>query len=490
MHFYTDKGRFGTAWMRVISILGAVVLLTPWVLGNAVADENKQSDWQKAKMISKNDYTSPGIVASAQEGRATAVWTQSDGLPQEYGVWVNQYHDGRGWGKPQRINDYTGQADEVAVAVNRHGDAIVVWIEYSLFDINNPTPLTTSIWYSRSEGDKEWSKPEQLAGGDVFPIFPQVAMDDEGNVVVVWQQTNMQLDISNIYGKTFTRETGWSDATLIQADDTISSNTPKVAMNHDGQAAVVWGQIHINDNFYSDIGVNRYDAKSGWVGGQSIPDTINGSIAKPAIDEHADVMVVFQRYNDSTYQDELYAARYTPGHDWEAVQYLQDGTPDTSINSFDMAGNDDGETFVIWKQTTYSYFGDFTYGVHVNHYQPGSGWDVPQLVGMESFNYQDQMHPKIGVDKQGNAVAVWDQENPDAVIDPYAPVPNNIYAFQYTQGNGWDAGQAIQKTTENSYNAQLSVNGAGEAYAIWIEQDNTTGVSGLWANQKINHKGD
>jgi len=460
------------------------ILCAVWLVSPVAADVPKQPDWQNAKLVSKNDYVSPGVIASAQPGHAVSAWTQYDGGSQEYGVWVSRYRKEGGWSKPLRINNYAGQADEPAVAVNHHGDAIVVWIQYSIFDFTNPTPLTTSIWYSKNHGDDDgWSEPQQLAGGDVFPIFPKVAIDEEGNAIVVWQQTNMDLDISNIYAKRYSHESGWSDASLIQADASISANSPEIAMNAEGEAAVVWDQIHINDNFYFDIGVNRYDVHNGWVGAQGVPDSEGGNLAKAAVDEHGDVMVVFSRYDMSIYNDVLYASRYTPDQDWGAAQLLQELDSGISISSFDLAGNRDGEAFVIWKQNNYGYFGDSVNSIRVNHFQPDTGWEGQQMIGTESTSWQWQMNPSIGVDDHGNAVAAWEQENPDAATDPYAPIPTNVLAFRYSPDSGWDAGQGIQKTTDTALNVQLSVNGPGDVFAIWIEQDNVTGATGLWANQ-------
>ena len=465
----------------IVSTIVSFPLMFMLLVQPVLADSSSSPDWDGAKRIDKNDYADAAVVAADELGNAIAVWTQYDASPQEYGLWANRFDTKSGWSKPRRINQYNGQAAQPSIAMNANGDAIVVWMQYGIFDPNNPGPVGSSLWVSTLSDKKDWSEPLQIADETVNALFPKVAIDDYANSIVVWAQTNPDLDISNIYARRYSNHDGWGDATLIQEDTNINANTAQIAMNASGDATVVWGQIHPLDNYTFDIGVNQYNANTGWNGAQSLPGSEGANTAQVGVDSRGNAMVVFSRMDTSTYQDNIFASR-EKRHGWDAPLLLQDST-DINASSFHISVNGDGVALAIWKETAYSYFGDFTFGIHVNRFEPRAGWQGQQLIGTESTNWSvTQMNAQVGLDKDGNAMAVWELENPAAATDPYAPTPTNVMAYRYTNRKGWDAGQSIQKRTDNAGKVQLSVTQSGEAFATWQQQDMVTGVTSLWAN--------
>ena len=94
--------------------------------------------WSRPVRLDTNGNANNPKVATDELGNAIAVWAQFDALPQEYGLWSNRYVPGEGWGKPERINSYIGQADWPSIAMNARRRAMAVWTQYSLFDPNNP----------------------------------------------------------------------------------------------------------------------------------------------------------------------------------------------------------------------------------------------------------------------------------------------------------------------------------------------------------------
>ncbi len=464
---------------RFLSLSFGFLLIFVFPAQLVLAGKVSNEDWDGAQVISRIEFVYPAVIASDAQGNAFAVWTQSDALPQEYGVWANRYDTKRGWGEPKRINKYTGQADELTIAMNNKGEAAVVWIQYSILDPNNPVPVTTSLWAATYSAKKGWSVPKQLVDDTLNPLFPKVAIDENAGVIVVWEQTNADLDITNIYAKRFDGRASWGEAKLLQADSGINSNNPQIAMNKKGDAVAVWGQIHTANNYLADIGFNYFTAKTGWSGGDSLPGSEEGTMAHAGIDEFGNAMAVFSK----TYQGNVYASRFTKKQGWDVPLPLQDpniGT-DVSASNLQLAVNAGGEAFAIWKETAYSYFGDFAYSVHANRFVAGKGWQGQQMIGTEASNstVYDQLVPQIGMDNQGNAIAVWAQE-----FGPDYFAPTNMLAFRFTEKQGWDTGQNIQKSTVNANNNQLSVTEKGEAFAVWIEQDlaDPNGYTSLWAN--------
>jgi hypothetical protein len=438
-----------------------------------------EDGWRTAKRIETNDYAGPPLIAADNLGNATAIWTQSDAAPQQYGVWTSRYTAGKGWGKPEHINDYIGQADHLTLAVNGKGNAIAVWAQFGLTDPNNPSaPFHSSLWSNRYDPAKGWGTPEQIQDASTYAINPKVSMDEQGNAIVVWHQQNATVDILNVYGKRYSKEKGWRATRLLQADATIQGSNPLIAMNDNGDAMIGWGQLDYT-TYLSNSASVRYSIKAGWMAPETLPDGFG--VSQLGIDGLGNAIAIGASMDPSTFQNNVFASRNNVRHGWSTPEMLQPGT-DIDGGQLRLAMNGSGQAIALWKETTYT--SDFSYEMRANRYVPGKGWKGSQLVGTTAINPDTGgSNPQIGMDGLGNAIAVWEQPNFAAQTDPYAQAPTNIQAFRFTVGDGWDTGTPIQKGTDQATNAQVSVTGNGRAFAVWQQQDMTTGATSLWANR-------
>jgi len=457
-------------------------LLLTLTLSAAWADGPPQRGWGTAQRIDANDYGNTPQIVADNRGNAIAMWTQFDALPQQYGVWTNRYTAEKGWDTPKRINDYVGQAAELALAVNGRGEAIAVWAQYSLSDPDNPSaPFHSSLWSNRFEPGEGWGTAVQIQDASTYALAPKVSMDARGNAIVVWHQQNAALDITNIYGTRYSKQDGWAAPRLLQADAAMQGTYPQVAMTDGGDAMIAWGQTD-QTTFASNIASLRYSARDGWSAPDNVPGTDGAGVAALGVDGRGNAIAAWVRMDPSTFQDNVFASRYGVKHGWDVPEMLQPGT-DANGGQLHLAMNGSGQAMALWKESVYSLGGDFTFEMHANRYVPGKGWQGSQLVGTTAI-YPDTggSNPQIGMDEGGNAMAVWEQPNYAALTDPYAQPPSNIQAFRFTPGKGWDSGTSIQNGTDQASNAQVSVTTNGSAFAAWQQQDMTTGATSMWAN--------
>lgn len=100
------------------------------------------------------------------------------------------------------------------------------------------------------------------------------------------------------------------------------------------------------------------------------------------------------------------------------------------------------------------------------------GWGTAEL--RETDNAGTATAPKIATDKNGNAMAVWQQSD---------GVRNNIWASYYSVGSGW--GAAVKIETDDAFDAtnpQLTMNAAGNVVAVWQQKETAASFINIWSN--------
>ena len=98
-----------------------------------------------------------------------------------------------------------------------------------------------------------------------------------------------------------------------------------------------------------------------------------------------------------------------------------------------------------------------------------SGWDTAERI--DTTNPERAGKPQVAVDPDGNAVAVWDQE----VWDPNeSSFRYDIYSARYLGGIGWTTPELIETDdTGNALDSQVGVDADGNAIAVWEQFDGT-----------------
>ncbi|MCD6497139.1 MAG: hypothetical protein J7M25_02410 [Deltaproteobacteria bacterium] len=117
-------------------------------------------------------------------GNAIIVWQQSDGSSLQ--IFKAEYRNGQ-WTIPADLTDNIGPDGQDAVgpevAMDDNGNAIIVWEQSDGSNIQ--------IFKSEYRGG-QWTLPADLTD-NISPdgqdaVGPEVAMDDNGNAIIVWFQ--------------------------------------------------------------------------------------------------------------------------------------------------------------------------------------------------------------------------------------------------------------------------------------------------------------
>ncbi len=245
--------------------------------------------WGTAELLETEDIGNANIpqVGFDNNGNALAVWVQFDGLRDS--IVSNRYDAGtKTWGTEELIEfDDAGDANTPQLAFDNNGNALAVW---SMSD-----GTRTSIWSNRYVAGTGWGTEELIETDDAGNAFdPQVAIDANGNALVVWYQSDGTR--LNIYSNRYIAGTGWGTAELIETDNAGPAADPQVAFNANGNALAVWAQ---GDGTFDNIWSNRYIAGIGWGTAELIETDNAGDASNPqvAIDANGNALAVWHQFN-------------------------------------------------------------------------------------------------------------------------------------------------------------------------------------------------
>lgn len=393
-------------------------------------------------------------------GNVIVVWQQYDasGVSQ---IFMSEYRNGS-WTHPSYLTDsispHSYDAENPHAAMDDNGNAVIVWQQS---DGNY-----TRIYKSEYRGGV-WTHPILSAGispngEDAFN--PRVAMDNNGNALVVWQQSNgsyNQIYKSEYRSGKWTHPSGLGDSICYRYYDAYA---PRPAMDDNGNALIVWQQETSTD---SHIFKSEYRSSS-WTHPASIIDHVspNGQDAdeaQTAMDNNGNAIIVWRQSNGA--QPAIFKSEYRAGS-WTKPADLND-----YISPFKSAAEkpqaamaDNGSAMIVWQQ-----YDDETtpkYQIFKSHYRSATGWAHPTLLSANmSPDGQHAYDPQIAMDNNGNAVISWYQSNGSY---------NQVYKGEYRNGV-WNypatlAG-SIKPDGTNGGNARISMNDAGKAVVVWEQYD-------------------
>ena len=216
---------------------------------NITAIRYSAGAWGTATVIGKGTRLSNPQVAMDDIGNAVAVWNQPDGAILN--IYANQFLEGA-WGPAMVIGNSAGYSN-TQVAMDDNGNEVAVW--------QKTNGANYSIYANRYSAGSWGTETLIWDGAGDGHLSAMVAMDNNGNAVVSWYQCDGA--DNNIYADRYSAG-AWGTATLIETStgrhDMITV-TPQVAMDDNGSAVVVWNRYHIRGSniladFYSVVNVD------------------------------------------------------------------------------------------------------------------------------------------------------------------------------------------------------------------------------------------
>jgi hypothetical protein len=212
----------------------------------------------------------------------------------------------------------------------------------------------------------------------------------------------------------------------------------------------------------------RFTIRDGTWGTAQLIETDNGGNAQTprlAVDAIGTAVAVWHQ-SDGT-RNSVWANRFVAGTGWDVAATIE--TEPTLAAEDPRVGMDrDGNAIAVWEQT------DGTrYSIWANRFLLGTGWGTASTIESDSAGHA--YSPQVAVDSAGNAMASWYQNDGTRF---------NARANRYVPGTGWGTAATIE--TENlgtAYPPSVAFDGPGNATAVWTQNDGTR--NNLWSNRYV-----
>ena len=330
--------------------------------------------------------TSPDIASDAQ-GDSIAVWLHFDGSNAR--VQASYRPAGGTFGAPQTVSPAGYEAKDPRVAMDASGEAMLVWSLVSGF--------TEKLQTSSAASGGVFGGPVDLTAFTPVQIVPQVALDSHGNALVVWDGW----DGSNIRIQAAQRPAGSSFGSpryLSQAGE--NADTPQVAFDSAGNALAVW---RFDGSPASTIQADYRPVEGEFDTPQTVsaPSSQPAQVPQVAFDGQGEGVVAWQQSDGSELRVDASVRALGSTGTFSPQSTLDPGGQEAYEPR--IAGDGLSATIVSWKTFNGA---NYTAQAAVR----ASGASFTPATTISAVGPQEGV-PEVGIDAQGNGIAVFSRSN-------------------------------------------------------------------------------
>ena len=249
-----------------------------------VASRPAGGSWQApVELSAPEDFATSPKIALNPQGDAVAVWRRYTGAG-----WIIEAASrsaGGSWQSPVELSASGPEGMKAQVALDSQGDAVVVWERF-----NGANEIIEAA--SRPAGES-WQAPVELSAAGHNASSPQIAVDPQGDAVAVWEGNNGAPII-----EAASRPAGgaWKTPVEVSAAD-HSAFSPQIALNTQGNAMAVWWRYSEGGTDHTIEAASR-PAGGAWQAPMEISAADRGAFdPHVALDPQGDGVAVWEREN-------------------------------------------------------------------------------------------------------------------------------------------------------------------------------------------------
>ena len=319
--------------------------------------------------------------------------------------------------------------------------------------------------YANTQHNGQWGNETPITSTtDQDAMLVSSAINASGQAIAAWVQWDEGNRLYNVWANTYTPTTGWGSALEIDEYNQGDSLYPQVAINNNGVAIIVWSNTNTITNESRVMAQTFTFADSSWSGTNELGlGDIHISLPRIALNDN-DVAIVAWSQLVSGWLS-VYSNIFNGT--WQSTPMALETDNSGDASAPQLALNASNQAHVIWHQS------DGT-NQHVwSNYYSGAEWGGPQL--LDETSDIDSRHPRIAIDEQGNAFALWLEIHESK---------QSIWASTYGTANNWSTPKLIEENDDtNAYSPRIAINANGDPLAIWSQQALETNDAKIWTNR-------
>ncbi len=348
-----------------------------------------------------------------------------------------------------------------SIATNKSGESVIAWSDNS---------KGTKDVYARRLDANGFPK------GEVFQVnttsnndqyLPSVAINDNGDFVIVWTTKSQDGDGLGVYGRRYDSNGGYQGNEFkVNTSTTGDQWIPKVAINNNSGFVIVWQSFGQDGNDYAIIG-QKFTNRGVNVGYEFIINTTSrGSQEFPDIsmDSIGNFTVVWSTNQNQLLGDQasvkyrdIYAKRFNK----DGIATNQEFIVSTTIGEQSLPSvymTDPNNVFFAWnvKEQNSGYHDIYARYFTGNQSKPASKVSTSNRADVVS-------KPAISMDSTQNSIVVWHNESGNIIN-------SGLYAKKYDKnGNETKAEYKVNSGAYNLLQPSVSVDSNGKFRIVWKE---------------------
>lgn len=338
------------------------------------------------------------------------------------------------WSGPANVSQSAAWSDDPRLALDDSGNVHVVWSEQS--------PGNYDIFYAR-KSNGIWSSPQNVSNTPGASGFPELVADRSGNVHIIWSEDSSSVG----YVRQLSNGTWSSPATISGSTGGIY---PRLVVDGAGTIHVIWeGTVGWN----TDLFHAQRLASGIWSSPVNISNTTGPSVnAALFVEDNGTVHIVWSENGIHIY----YAQRNTSGTWSRSVNIGSGLEPQIAVGA-------DGVVHVVVDGSTYT------------QRQADGTWSAPYRFadGSTSVIQTSAYDPRTT-----STMMVLDNNR---VLHYVWAASDDIFYSRRSENGGWLKPLNLSSSVATSYQPQIAVTADGAAFVVWQDsQDYMPELSGMF----------
>jgi hypothetical protein len=391
-----------------------------------------------------------------------------------------------------QVNTYfSGQQDNPAVAMDSDGDFVVVW-DSQLQDYSEYGIYAQKYFADGNRNGSEFIVNTTATGSQ---HTPRVAMDDAGDFVITWESNDQDGSLYGVYAQRYNAD---GSKPVINGSEFLVNNFttnnqihPDVAMDNNGNFVITWASSNQGDGDYDAIYARRYDSNGDPQSSEFKVNTFTDFVQfQPAIamSGTGDFVIIWTSDSEDGDAFGIYGQRYNADGSKPVVNgtEFQINTYTPGTQLYPAVAMDDAGDFVATWAGPNDGGSD---GVFAQRYDSnGDAQGTEFLVNTYTTDYQSQ--PAVSLETNGDFVISW-QSNGQGSDSNGA----GIFAQRYNADGSLPSVNGTEfmvntYTTSTRGGSSIALDNDGDFVVVWHSYAGQDGDHYGIFGQRYNNNGD